>query len=243
MENTLLVSLSRQIALRHELDVVANNVANINTTGFKGDNMLFNEHMMPKARAEEGDLLKPVSYVIDRATMTNFTAGSIEMTGAELDVAVQGNGFFAVQTPQGERYTRAGSFTLNAQGEMITPAGYKVLGTGGPITFTPQDGKIAIGADGTISTAQGQKGKLRLVTVKPGDLNKEGETLFSSSRPVENDTMSRMVQGAIEKSNVKPVVEISRMIEINRAYTTISQMIERMQSLRQTAINSLGQIQ
>lgn len=242
MENTLLVSLSRQIALRHELDVVANNVANINTTGFKTDNMLFNEHLMPKARAEEGDLLRPVSYVIDRATVTNFSTGSIQMTGAELDVAVQGDGFFAVQTPQGERYTRAGSFTLNAAGELITPSGNKVLGTGGPVTFSQQDGKITIGGDGTISTAQGQKGKLRLVTLEPTKLQKEGDTLFSSSSQPVNDTTSRVIQGAIEKSNVKPVSEISRMIEINRAYTTISQMIERTASLRQSAIERLAQV-
>jgi flagellar basal-body rod protein FlgF len=242
MENTLLISLSRQMALQRELDVVANNVANINTTGFKSDNMLFNEYVMPKARAEEGDLLKPVSYVIDRATMTNFSTGSVETTGAELDVAIQGDGFFAVQTPQGERYTRAGSFTLNAQGELVTPTGYKVLGTGGPVTFTPQDGRITIGSDGIISTSQGQKGKLRLVSVKPADLKKEGETLFSSSKPVGSDTTSRVIQGAIEKSNVKPVTEISRMIEINRAYTTISQLIERTQSLQQTAINTLAQV-
>jgi flagellar basal-body rod protein FlgF len=242
MENTLLISLSRQMALQHELDVVANNVANINTTGFKGDNMLFNEYLAPKARGEEADLLKPVSYVIDRSTMTNFSAGSLETTGAELDVAVQGDGFFVVQTPQGERYTRAGSFTLNAQGDLVTPAGYKVLGTGGPITFTPQDGRITIGSDGTISTAQGQKGKLRLVDLKPTDLKKEGETLFSSDKPAAGDTTSRVLQGAIEKSNIKPVTEISRMIEINRAYTTISQLIDRTQSLRQTAIERLAQV-
>jgi flagellar basal-body rod protein FlgF len=242
MENTLLVSLSRQMALRHELDVVANNVANINTTGFKRDNVLFNEYMMPNARAEEADALKPVSYVVDRATMTNFSTGSVETTGAEFDLAIQGEGFFAVQTPQGERYTRAGSFGLNAQGELVTPAGHKVMGTGGTITFTPQDGKVTVGADGTIYTSQGQRGKVRLVTLKPAQLKKEGETLFSSSAAAANDTQSRLVQGAIEKSNVKPVAEISRMIEINRAYTTISQMIERTASLRQTAIERLAQV-
>ncbi|MES2906509.1 MAG: flagellar hook-basal body complex protein, partial [Pseudomonadota bacterium] len=101
MENMLLVSLSRQIALRHELDIVANNVANINTSGFKQDHLLFNEYMSPTARGEEADMLKPVSYVIDRASMTNYASGTLETTGAELDAAIQGDGFFVVQTPQG----------------------------------------------------------------------------------------------------------------------------------------------
>lgn len=242
MENMLLVSLSRQLALRHELDIVANNVANLNTSGFKKDNLLFNEYLSPVARGEEAEMLKPVSYVIDRSTMTNFSAGTLETTGADLDVAIQGEGFFAVQTAQGERYTRAGSFALNAQGELVTQSGDKVLGAGGPITFTAQDGKISFGTDGTISTAQGQKGKLRLVSFEAGQLVKEGENTFSSKSGGTPDTTSRVLQGAIEKSNVKPVQEITRMIEINRAYNTISQMIENTQKLRQTAIERLSQV-
>ncbi len=242
MENTLLISLSRQMALQHEIDVVANNVANINTTGFKGDGMLFNEYVMPKARAEENNQLAPVSYVVDRATITNLAAGSFETTGAEFDLAIQGGGFFAVQTPQGERYTRAGAFTLNAQGDLVTPAGEKILGTGGPITFSVEDGKITFGADGTIFTAQGQRGKIRVVSLKPGELKKETETLFSSKGQATNDTASRILQGAVEKSNVKPVTEISRLIEINRTYNLVSQMVERTHALQQTAIERLAQV-
>ncbi|MES2906437.1 MAG: flagellar basal body rod C-terminal domain-containing protein, partial [Pseudomonadota bacterium] len=129
-----------------------------------------------------------------------------------------------------------------AAGEMVTHSGDKVLGTGGPVTFTAQDGKISIGADGTISTSQGQKGKLRLVTFTPGQLQKEGDTTFSSKSAGTPDIKSTVIQGAIEKSNVKPVQEITRMIEINRAYTTISQMIENTQKLRQTAIERLSQV-
>lgn len=242
MENTLLVSLSRQMALRHELDVVANNVANINTTGFKRDALQFNEYMMPAAKAREADLLRPVSYVIDRRTATNFSAGPLEPTGAEFDFALQGDGFFVVQTPQGERYTRAGSFQLNAQGELVTPSGDKILGDGGPLAFSTQDGKVTIAADGTISTAQGQRGKIRLVSFKPEDLKKEGEMLFSSTSRGTPDTQTRVIQGALEKANVKPVQEVARMIEINRAYTTISQLIESTQRLRDTAIERLAQV-
>ena len=242
MDNTLLVNLSRQMALSRELDVVANNVANMNTTGFKGDSMLFNEYLMLDKSNGQGAGPKTLSTVVDRSTITNFSAGPIETTGAELDVAIQGNGFFVVQTPQGERYTRAGSFTLNAQGELVTQTGDgKVQGTGGALAFSQQDGKISIGSDGTIFTDQGQHGKLRLVTLKPGDLKKEGEQFFSSKTHPVDDTTSLVLQGAIEKSNVKPVTEISRLIEINRAYSTISQIIDRAQSLRETAIDRLAQ--
>ena len=241
MENTLLVTMSRQMSLQRELDVVSNNVANINTSGFKRDNMLFNEYLSPQARGQEGNFLQPVSYVIDRSTVTDLSAGTNETTGGNLDFAVQGNGFFAVQTPQGERYTRAGSFTLNASGELVTQSGDKVLGDGGPITFTQQDGKISVGSDGTISTSQGQKGKLRLVSFTQAQLKKEGDNLFSSQAAGTPDIESRVLQGALEKSNVKPVNEIARLIEITRSYTTIAQMIENTSKLRQTAIERLSQ--
>src|ERR1700733_6080350 len=112
MQNTLLISLSRQVALERELDVVANNVANINTNGFKSNSLVFSEYVMPNAKAQTGSRLnQPVSYVVDRSMLTNFSQGTLETTGNDLDFAVHGDGYFAVQTQQGERYTRAGSFS------------------------------------------------------------------------------------------------------------------------------------
>jgi flagellar basal-body rod protein FlgF len=246
MENALLVGLSRQMTLRRELEVVANNVANVNTSGFKAEQLLFQEHLMPVARADAFPTQdRRLRYVVDPRTVTNLEGGSTERTGNDLDVALQGRGFFAVQTPRGERFTRAGNFHLDAQGRLVTASGDQVMGESGPIVFTADDGAISIGGDGTISTRQGQRGKLRVVQfANEAALTREGGTLFAAgaeARP-EPARQARVLQGAIERSNVQPVLEMGRMIEITRAYQTVSQMIERTQDLRRTAIERLAQL-
>lgn len=246
MENALLIGLSRQMTLRRELDTIANNVANVNTAGYKADQLLFEDYLMPTARIDTfrtGD--RSLHYVIDPRTVTNHQTGTIDQTGAPLDLALQGDGFFAVQTARGERYTRAGSFQLDAQGQLTTPSGEPVLTEGGPITFSPQDRDIAIGADGTITTSQGVRGRLRVVRFDRTDaLTKEAGTLFAAPQGVNPvpAPQTRVVQGSIERSNVQPVQEITRMIEVTRTYTTVSQMIERTQDLRRTAIERLAQL-
>src|SRR5690606_20262981 len=127
IENAQLIGLSRQIALQRQMDVVANNMANINSTGFKGENILFEEYIMPEARDRAfpvGD--QPLSYVQDWATMHDLAAGSITETGNPFDVALSGEGFFAVQTPQGERWTRNGVFEVNSEGTLVNQNGYPV---------------------------------------------------------------------------------------------------------------------
>ena len=138
MQNALLVGLSRQVALGRELDVIANNIANINTAGFKADGSVFEEYVSPTARAD--NFLAPdrrVSFVNDRATWIDLSQGPLEKTNNPLDVAINGGGFFAVQTPQGERYTRNGAFQINNVGELVTAEGYQVLGESGPISVPP----------------------------------------------------------------------------------------------------------
>src|SRR5262245_39291216 len=169
MENAALVGLSRQIALQRELDVVANNIANVNTTGFKADNMVFHEHLMPVARANQfrgND--RVVSFVQDRATWLNLAQGPVQQTGNPLDVAISDNAFLTVQTPNGERYTRNGALQINNAGQLVTSEGHQVVGANGPIVFQSGDRNIAISSDGTISVREGnnttdsQRGKLRL---------------------------------------------------------------------------------
>ena len=129
MENASLVGLSRQIALQRELDVVSNNIANLNTTGFKADNVVFQEHLMPLARANQfrgND--RQVSFVQDRATWLDLSQGPLEQTGSPLDVAVSGNAFLTVQTPRGERYTRNGALQINSTGELVTSEGLRLVG-------------------------------------------------------------------------------------------------------------------
>lgn len=253
MENTLLIGLSRQIALEREIDVVANNIANLSTTGYKADGTVFEEFLMPVAAAKQfGYPDQVLSYVEDRATWHNIAQGSIKTTGNALDVAVDGDAYFVVEGANGERYTRNGAFQINANGELVTSAGDRVVGSGGPILFQPGDSAISINKDGTITVREGGdagseaiRGKLRLVRFQePGRLQKDGNSLFLAPTgvdPLAADD-AHVVQGAIETSNVHGVLEMSRMIEITRAYQQVSQLLQQETDMRTNAIDQLADV-
>jgi len=256
MENALLIGLSRQMALQREVDVVANNIANQNTTGFKADGNLFEEYLMPVAR-ESGFTGKDarLSFVQDRATWQDHSQGPIQQTGNPLDVAIDGAAFLAVQTPRGERYTRNGALQLNATGQLVTNEGYQVLGDGGALTFQNNDGKIAIGEDGTIRVREGAdtksdalRGRLRLVRFDQNSgLKKDGSSLFAAPNGVQPQAIQppqrvRVMQGAVEQSNVRGVLEMSRMIEITRSYTAIAGLLQQHSDMRRGAIDKLAEV-
>jgi flagellar basal-body rod protein FlgF len=188
MENVSLIGLSRQMTLERQLDVVANNVANINTNGYKADRSMFQEFLA--SGAHEDNFVgrdRNVSFVQDRATLRDLTAGPTEQTKNPLDLAIDGNAFLAVQTPAGERYTRDGGLQINTQGQLVTASGYPVLGTSGPIVFQPGDKDINIAKDGNVSVIEGAnktdsiRGKLRLVSFAQAQrLLKEGANLYSA---------------------------------------------------------------
>jgi len=252
MENMLLIGLSRQMTLERQLDVVANNVANVNTTGYKADKSLFQEFLMPGAHQDNFQGKdRRVSYVTDRATYHDFAQGPLEPTKSPLDVAIDGKGFLVVQTPGGERYTRDGSLQINAQGQLVTAAGNPVLGTGGPIVFQPTDKEVTINADGGVSVLEGVnridsiRGKLRLVSFAQAQkLVKEGANLYSGGEgnAAQPDAISRVRQGFVEKSNVNSVSEMSKMIEVTRAYTQISAMLQQQGDLRKSALEKLADV-
>ncbi len=254
MENLALVKLSRQIALHRELEVVANNIANLNTTGYKSDGSVFQEFLMPVARAGafQGTDQR-LSFVQDRATWHNFATGSTRPTGNPLDVSIDGDAFLVVQTPRGERYTRNGSLQLNATGQLVTASGDAVLGDGGPIQFQPTDSNISINPDGTITVREAgnaasdsARGKLRLVRFeRTSVLLKDGASTFRApdgTAPQPADINVRVVQGTIEQSNVSPVVEMARMIELTRTYSNISSMIQQISEHRRNAIDKLADV-
>jgi flagellar basal-body rod protein FlgF len=253
MPNNTLIALSWQTALRRELDVVSNNIANINTTGYKTDNSAFSEYIMPVARAEQfAQQDRRLSFVQDRATWHDFSQGAFQQTGSPLDVAIDGEGFFVVQTARGERFTRNGAFQINNNGELVTSAGDRVLGDSGPIVLQPTDRDIIIHPDGTIKVREGQslnsdstRGRLRLVTfANPQSLQKDGTSMFAAPagmlpQPAEK---SRVVQGASEKSNVRAVVEMARMIQVTRHYTEVANMIQQQSDLRRSSIQQLAEV-
>ena len=249
MENTLLIGLSRQTVLERQLDVVANNIANVNTAGFKSDQSLFEEYL--RSGAHE-DNFKPadrrVSYVQDRGTYRDFSQGPAEQTKNPLDVAITGNAFLVVQTAGGERYTRDGGLQMNSQGQLVTASGNPVLGTSGPIVFQPTDHDINVSPDGTVTVVEGNgrtdslRGKLRLVSFADAQkLLKEGSNLYSGEGAAP-DLKSQVQQGYIEKSNVNGVAEMSRMIEITRAYTQIATMLQQESDLHKSAIEKLADV-
>jgi flagellar basal-body rod protein FlgF/flagellar basal-body rod protein FlgG len=252
MENTALVGLSGQIALQRELDVIANNIANINTTGYKSDNTVFQEHLMPVARANQfrgND--RALSFVQDRATWIDLSQGPVEQTGNPLDVSLSGNAFLTVQTPRGERYTRNGALQINSQGQLVTSEGLSVVGQNGPIVFQPNDREISISIDGTISVREGQnttdsqRGKLKLASFdQPQLLQKDGTSTYAPPNGVtpQVPTNVRVNQGTIEKSNVKSIMEMTRMIEVTRAYTQMASMLQSHSDMRRSAIDKLSDV-
>jgi flagellar basal-body rod protein FlgF len=252
MENTLLIGLSRQMTLERQMDVVANNVANVNTTGYKADKPLFEEYLKTGAHEDNfrgGD--RRVSYVQDRGTFKDFSKGPTEQTKNPLDVAIDGGGFLVVQTPAGERYTRDGGLQINNQGQLVTASGDQVLGTSGPIVFQPTDHDINIAPDGNVTVVEGVgrtdsvRGKLRLVSfAQAQSLLKEGSNLYAAGEggaPLP-DTKSQVRQGFIEKSNVNSVAEMSRMIEVTRTYTQIATMLQTQSDLHKSAIEKLADV-
>jgi flagellar basal-body rod protein FlgF len=256
VENAALIGLSRQIVLHRELEVVANNIANMNTTGYKADGAVFEEYLSPVAR--HGDFRgadQRMSYVQDRATWHDFKQGALLQTGNPLDLAIDGDAFLVVQTERGERYTRNGSLQINANGQLVTTAGDAVLGQGGPIQFQNNDNSISVAQDGTIRVREGSntrsdsfRGQLRLVRFdQVARLQKDGASLFVApadlaAQPVLPPQRVKLVQGSLEQSNVSPVLEMSRMVELTRTYTTIHSLLNSHGDMRRNAIDKLADV-
>jgi flagellar basal-body rod protein FlgF len=254
MENSLLIGLSRQMVLGRALDVVANNIANINTNGYKEDQAIFQEFLMPVARQNQfpGLADRQLSYVIDRGTWRDTGQGTLERTGNPLDVAIEGNAYLVVQTPNGPRYTRDGSLKIDATGQLVTADGNPVQGDNGPINFQPTDHDISITPNGQITVVEGAntsqetiRGRISLVTfAEPQQLQKDGSNLYldptgTAATPATN---YKLVQGHVEKSNVNGVVEMTRLIEITRSYTEVANLLQQEGDLHKNAIQQLSEI-
>ncbi len=246
MDNAIYVGLSRQMTLQRAMDVTANNMANLDTAGFKVETLSVKEDPETPATAPAS---QPISYVLDTGLNRNFSQGSLEQTGNPLDLAVEGTGFFTVQTADGPRYTRDGRFTMDPTGTLTDKHGSPVLdASGGQIVIDPRNGAPAIAKDGTISqispTGQAvQVGKIGLVSFADlTGLSKAGDNLFTAPDGVTPQPAagSAIQQGAVEKSNVQPVSEVVRLISITRAYESVAQMLSSTADLSESAVTRLG---
>jgi len=245
MENALLVGLSRQITLQRNLEVIANNVANMNTTGFKARTVNFEEFISPTARADTlPSTNRRVSYVADQGTDLDLSNGAVEQTGNPLDIALRENVLLGVETQSGFRYTRNGSLSLNETGTLVTSDGERVLVGGGPIQLNPGKTGVHFSPDGTIETDDGPIGRLELYEVTdPSQLTNLGANTYGSRTQLPEANSPRIVPGALERSNVQPIIEMSRLIEVNRAYSSLASMQQRLDETRRSAVERLATVQ
>ncbi len=235
MENATYTTLTRQSGLMSEMRAVANNVANANTVGYRAEGVIFSEYI--RTLGPDADSL---SMAAARVRETSFSQGSLVSTGGPFDLAIEGEGFFLIATPQGERLTRAGSFTPNENGDLVTMEGHLVLDAGGaPVFVPPGVGTIGIAPDGTLSADGVPVGQIGLVMPRDIDsLIRENGVRFQSPDGFDPAPEGRILQGFLEESNVNAVQEITRMIEVQRAYELgqafLDREDERMRSLMQT---------
>lgn len=242
MDNAAYVGLSRQMSLRRELDIIANNVANADTAGFKVEQLLKEEEALRPAKTF--GLRRPVDFVVDGEVARDFGQGGFQKTNNPLDIAIEGDGFLSVRTAQGERYTRDGRLRLDAQNRLVTAAGDPVLAAGGEVVLNPEGGAATIAPDGSISQGELQVGRLDLVRFdERRGLSKTGDNLFSSTAPAQPAPDVRVRQGMVEQSNVKPVLEITNLIEVSRAYERVAKMVDQTGDLSRRAIERLGRTQ
>lgn len=214
MENASYTTLTRQTGLQREMSLIANNIANANTTGYRQEGLIFSEFVQ---RMPEGDSL---SMGTGRVRRTSLEPGTMTITGGPFDAAIDGEGFFLIQTPEGERLTRAGHFMPNAQGDLVTPDGHRVLDAGGAPLFVPPGTKnFSIASDGTMSADNRIVGQLGVVV--PGEdaqLLRATGVMFEVVGEFGPAPNARVQQGMLEGSNVNPMLQIARMIEVQRAY-------------------------
>lgn len=228
-------ALTRQSGLMREMQVVANNIANLSTTGFRREGMIFSEYV---DRMDEDPSL---SMANGNTRLVDLSQAGVNQTGGTFDLAIQGDGFFLIETPNGQALTRAGVFTPSAAGELVTPDGNRLLDQGGaPVFIPPGSAKVAIAEDGTLSADGRPVARIGLWgPADPTSLRHQTSTVFTAGemQPVEGATI---LQGFLEDSNVEPVSEIARMIEVQRAYEMGQKFMDAEDQRMRGVIQTLG---
>ncbi len=245
MENPIYIGLSRQVALRTQMDLIANNVANMTTPGYRAQNMVFTEFLeKPKGKNDQLGRQDPLSFVLDYGHYQVNEPGPMQFTGNQTDVALNGPGYLGVQIPGSDEtlYTRAGNFQVNVNGELVTGRGHLVLGEGGgPITIPEDAGKIKIAEDGAVSTEDGEVGRLMISEFDDlQQLEARGDGLYQTAQEAKPPENTRVIQGMVEGSNVKPVLEMTRMIDVLRSYQQTQRLLQSEHERQRTMIQRLS---
>ena len=237
MDNAGYTTLTRQAGLLREMAGVANNIANMSTTGYRREGVLFAEHV------EALDADSPsLSMASANVRALDMSQGALSQTGGTFDLAVEGEGFFLIQTPEGDRLTRAGNFVRSQTGEIVTPEGHFLLDEGGsPVFAPPQARAIAVGADGTLSADGEAQTRIGLYqAIDPTDLERREGVTFAVPGGVQPVEGGAILQGFLEGSNVNPVSEMTRMIEVQRAYEMGQGFLEKEDERMRGVIRTLG---
>lgn len=246
MENSIYTGLSFQVALRKKMDIISNNVANMTTPGYRNQNMVFLEYVN-KPTASEGrtDPRDSLSMVLDYGHYQNTAPGSISVTNNPYDVALHGPGWFGIETPDGVQYSRAGNFTVNNLGELVTPSGNRVSSMEGGAIVIPADAReVMIAHDGTVSTEAGAVGRIMVVEFESDQtLEAAGNGLYIAPDAGVEAVNTQVKQGMLEGSNVNSVLEITRMIDVLRSYQSTQRMLQNEHERQQTMIQRLSRSQ
>lgn len=244
MDISSYVLLSQETALRRRMDVAANNLANMNTVGFKREQPVFREYVEKTDSAVKP--AKQTSFVLDYGAVHDFSQGAFQPTGNALDVMIEGNGYLSVQAPDGSTaYTRAGQLKMLPTGELATSSGNKVLGEGGKPIVVPAEAanQIQIGKDGTIDGPGGPFGRLTVTQFDEAGVDPRGDGLFDGTGGRELASgETHLMAGGIEGSNVNAIQETTDMVEILRAYQTSQNLSQSMNDMRKSAIDRLSKV-
>lgn len=238
MENPTYIALSRLVAQQRTMDVIANNISNANTPGYKTEHVLFSDWLV-RTHAKAG--ASPLAFTQDRATWRDQAQGAISHTGDPLDLAIGTQGFFSVKTSDGVRLTRAGRFTLSSDGTISDSNGNQLLDDqGSPLVVGSADSQLTVSGDGTLSSEHGRIGKIGVV--QPSDPNRifaEGNHLFRSDSQTTSVSTPGVIQGAVENSNVSPMSEFTNMTELSKDFQYVTQFVESEAQRQQTTIDRL----
>ncbi len=235
------VATSRLVAQQRAMDVTAGNLANMNTPGFRTVRVQFSDWLARQAGTTAPPGERTIAYTQDRATWRDHAPGPLRHTGNPLNIAVTGDGYFTINSPRGPRLTRDGRFSMLADGTLTDNAGNSVLDSNGrPIQFSTRDTRITIAGDGTISTENGQLGRIGIVRpTNPMLLSAEGDTMLDSKSPTEPVAAPNVVQGAVEDSNVQPVLELTRMLNEQRQFEFVAKFVEAESERQRDAIDKI----
>ncbi|MCD6273363.1 MAG: flagellar basal-body rod protein FlgF [Deltaproteobacteria bacterium] len=250
MSGAIYISAAGALNYQKKLEILANNIANVNTTGFKEDRTTFRIYDMESSETDKSTTLsagKSEPFIpLPSGTQPVFSQGGMRQTGNTLDLAIEGEGFFSIQTPDGIRYTRNGSFNLDKDGVLVTKDGFPVLGDGGEIKIDDDDKIFTVDDEGNISADENQIGRLNIVDFpRPYALSKLGNTLFAvEDKGAKEITAERfqIKQGYIELSNVDVIKSMTEMIEAFRGYESYQKVIKSIDDVNGKAINEIGRI-